>query len=169
MSENPNPREYILNPVDERVDIYSSYDDSLYEQFIGKAKEIFEKYNDKKECNPKNKLLTLMDDKCKNINGKNVHGGFECGDDGKWSGNCIPFYCDFGYYYNHYLKECVRDNCTTLPEDDDDNDSKSSTWKIILIVVVIIIVVLVVGFLLFKFVFKKNVSNKKIENLSLNL
>lgn len=170
MSENPTPREYILNPVDERVDIYSSYDDSLYEQFIEKAKEIFDKYNNKKECNPKNKLLTLMDDKCKNINKKNVHGGFECNDDGKWSQNCKPFYCDFGYFYNHYLKECVRDNCTTVPEnDDDDDDSKSSALKIILIVVGIIIVVAVIGFILFKFVIKKSVKNETIEKLSLNL
>ena len=170
MSENPTPREYILNPVDERVDIYSSYDDSLYEQFIEKAKEIFDKYNNKKECNPKNKLLTLMDDKCKNINKKNVHGGFECNDDGKWSDNCKPFYCDFGYFYNHYLKECVRDNCTTVPEnDDDDDDSKSSAMKIILIVVGIILVVVVIVFILFKFIIKKKVNKEKIEKLSLNL
>ena len=85
------------------------------------------------------------------------------------SENCKPFYCDFGYFYNHYLKECVRDNCTKLPEKDDDNNSKSSTLKIILIVVGIIVVVVVIGFILFKFVFKKSVNNEKIEKLSLNL
>ena len=166
MKENPIPREYILDPVDERVDIYSSYDDSLYDKFIEKGKEIFDKYNNKNECNPKNKLLTLMSDKCKNIK-KNVHGGFECNDEGKWSNKCKPFYCDFGYYYNHYLNECVRDNCTSPPENDDD-DSKNSNGKIIVIVVVIIVIIVVVGFLLFKFIKKKNINNENIEKFSIN-
>ena len=108
-----------------------------------------------------------MNDKCKNINKKKVHGGFECNDDGKWSKNCRPFYCDFGYYYNHHLHECIRDNCTNLPENDDDN--KSSTWKIILIVVGIVVLIVAIVFLIFKFIKKKNVNKENIEKMSLNL
>ena len=38
------PREFIIKPVDERVDIYQAYTDDLYDKFILKAKEIFTKY-----------------------------------------------------------------------------------------------------------------------------
>ena len=38
---NPIPREYQINPVDERVNIYQAYDDSLYDDFIKEAKKNF--------------------------------------------------------------------------------------------------------------------------------
>ena len=55
---NPIPKEYLLYPVDERINIYQKYDDSLYETFIGEAKKIFKKYNEEQKCNPNNLLLT---------------------------------------------------------------------------------------------------------------
>ena len=46
--QNPIPREYLINPVDERVNIYQKYDDSLYDDFIKEAKRIFTEYNEEK-------------------------------------------------------------------------------------------------------------------------
>lgn len=38
---NPTPREYLVFPVDEKINIYQKYDDSLYNDFIKEAKRIF--------------------------------------------------------------------------------------------------------------------------------
>ena len=46
-SSNIIPREYIINPLDERSTFYTYYDDSK-QLFIKVVKSIFEKY--KKEC-----------------------------------------------------------------------------------------------------------------------
>ena len=43
--DNMIPREYKENRVDERVSIYSYFDDSSYEEFKTETKNIFEKYN----------------------------------------------------------------------------------------------------------------------------
>ena len=41
-----------------------------------------------------------------------THGGYECGDDGKWSNKCIPSYCDDEYFFNHTSKMCILLNIT---------------------------------------------------------
>ena len=61
--KTPIPREYIINPVDERSNIYNRYIDSRYDEFINEAKRIFKKY--KKGCNPNNKNMVLYDSHCK--------------------------------------------------------------------------------------------------------
>jgi hypothetical protein len=58
------PEEFQVTPVDERVNIYDSYDDTLYQKFIDKAKEIFKKYNEDNECNPDNNYLYLEAEEC---------------------------------------------------------------------------------------------------------
>ena len=44
--------EYQINSIDERVQIFNSYDDSIYQEFIDEALKIFKKYETK--CNPNN-------------------------------------------------------------------------------------------------------------------
>ena len=120
--ENPLPREYLLDPVDERVDIYEPYTDDNYQLFIDKAKEIFDKYNNKGECNKNNKKLTLepLSDECYVFDDDEfVHGGYECNDEGKWSNVCRKYYCDIGYYYNHYKGKCIRDICANDEGEED--------------------------------------------------
>ena len=113
---NPIPREFIINPVDERVNIYQAYDDSLYEDFIREAKKIFEKYNEGNQCNPDNELLLFEPDngECYNLKDfPNAHGGYQCDKDKKeWSNICKPFYCDIGYYFDTYQSKCIKDICT---------------------------------------------------------
>ena len=105
------PLEYVITPVDEVEEFYEYYSDNNYDKFISIAKKIFNKY--KKECNPKNKKLVLVNSECDKIFKNNyTHGGYECGDDGKWSSNCIPSYCDIGYIFDHAKNECIIDACS---------------------------------------------------------
>ena len=36
-----------------------------------------------------------------------TYGGYEYGDDGKWSNICKPFYCDENYYFDYVNQKCV--------------------------------------------------------------
>ena len=119
IQDNPIPREYLLDPVDEVVDIYEPYTDDKYQIFINKAQEIFKKYNDDGYCNIKNKKL-LLDanngiDCYKFEDDEFAHGGYLCGDDGKWTNTCKKYYCDIGYYFNQYNQKCERDICANDP------------------------------------------------------
>ena len=103
------PLEYLVTPIDERVEIYQHYKDNIYELFIDNAKKIINKY--KKECNPRNKKLVFITNKCDDkFENKYTHGGYECGDNGFWSDKCIPSYCDNEYAFNHHLKKCIKIN-----------------------------------------------------------
>ena len=100
------PLEYSITPVDERVEIFEYLKSSTYQSFIDEAKKIFDKY--KNQCNPKNKKLVLVSSDCDNkFNNGYTHGGYECGDDGKWSNKCVPSYCDPGNVFNYTSKICV--------------------------------------------------------------
>ena len=107
--KTPIPREYAVDLVDERVPIYSSYSDDLYESFLSHADKIFKKYES--ECNKDNKKLILDDEDC-TFDG-HERGGHPCGDDGKWDySKCEAYYCDdTDYYYDQFLKKCVLDKC----------------------------------------------------------
>lgn len=100
------PLEYSVTPVDERVEIFEYLKSSTYQSFIDEAKKIFDKY--KNQCNPKNKKLVFVSSDCDNkFNNGYTHGGYECGDDGKWSNKCVPSYCDPGNVFNYTSKICV--------------------------------------------------------------
>ena len=106
------PREYSLDPVDFRINIYSDYSDEKYNEFIDEALKIYKSINEDNNCNKNNDKLLLHSDNCYNINGDvHAHGGYKCGDDEKWNmSNCQPYYCDFGYYFDQIQKKCIE-NC----------------------------------------------------------
>ena len=110
---NPIPREYTLEPVDYRVDIYSRYSDDLYEKFIKEGLEVHKLFNNGSYCNAKNDKLLLHDEKCKTIKGDEyAHGGFKCNNESRWDkGQCEAYYCDIGYYYDHFEGKCKKE-CT---------------------------------------------------------
>ena len=125
--ENPIPREFLINPVDERVNIFQAYDDSLYNDFINEAKKIFKKYNIDKECNPNNELLLFEPDggECYNFeNISHAHGGYQCDKETKhWSSICKPYYCDIGYYFDTYKNICVEDIRTERGGEEKEKDN----------------------------------------------
>ena len=149
-----SPREYIINPIDERSNIFGRYDDSRYDEFINESKIIFNKY--KNECNKDNKNLLLKSDSCNNfINDKYARGGYECGDDGKWNKSlCKPYYCINGYYFDTYHKQCKKDICYY------------SYYKrkliIIFLVVLIIILLIILAILLYCRYSKNNEDYNKL-------
>ena len=113
------PREYLLDPVDEIVEIYEPYTDDKLDSFIKEAEIIFDKYNNKGQCNPNNTNLLFDTENCYNFSDEKVaHGGYTCGADGNWDDtNCKKYYCDIGYYYNKVEGKCIRDICANDPDE----------------------------------------------------
>ena len=98
------PEEFTVNYIDERVNLYNAYDDSLYEDFVEEAKKIFDKYKNK--CNPNNKYLKYLSDEC-TFENNYTHGGYICDENGYWSNICAPFYCDEDYYFDYVSQKCI--------------------------------------------------------------
>ena len=71
--------------VEERIDIYElNDDDSKYDKFIEKAKEIFKKYNENNKCNKDYSYLLFEPNDKKSHKIKNdsyAHGGYESNKD----------------------------------------------------------------------------------------
>ena len=112
------PLEFEVAPVDEIVDIYEKFDDSNYDIFIEVAKKIYLKYNSANNCNVNNKKIVLVTSECDGKFGnKYTHGGFLCGDDGKWTKVCVASYCDVGYIFDYNKKECIVDVCSVIEEE----------------------------------------------------
>ena len=112
---NPKtPMEFLIYPVDEISTIYKAYNDNIYQRFMDEAKRIFTKYEN--ECNTANKFLYKETEECDSkISIPKAHGGYICGEDGKWDTNqCIAAYCDDGYYLNDDRTECIRNPCDDI-------------------------------------------------------
>ena len=138
--KNQVPKEYQLNPVDERVNIYQTYSDDIYDDFILEGLSIFEKYQT--QCNQKNKKLTLFTTDCLNIE-EHTHGGKVCDDNGKWSDECVPVYCDLGYYFDYYTKKCEEEICLKDKGKEDGNNKgniDNINWMILAIFILSILV-----------------------------
>ena len=163
--KNPIPREYLIHPVDERVNIFESYNDSLYDQFINEAKIIFTKYNDDQKCNPNN-LDLLYDPQNKNEcyvfeNDTHAHGGYECDPvTGNWSNICNPYYCDIGYYFDKYQNKCIKDICTETEEEKKEDEDKFLMIFMFVVVALVACSIVIVVIIIFV------VKNKKPERLS---
>ena len=164
-TKNPTPREYLIHPVDERVNIFESYNDSLYDQFISEAKNILSKYNDEQKCNPNN-LDLLYDPLNKNEcyvfeNDTHAHGGYECDPEtGKWSNICKPYYCDIGYYFDKYQNKCIKDICTETEEEKKEDEDKFLMIFMFVVVALVACSIVIVVIIIFV------VKNKKPERLS---
>jgi len=105
------PLSFKVNPVDEVTDIYHDYDDGYYNEFIGAAKNIFEKYTT--QCNKDNLNLVLENDQCKLENEK-AYGGYKCSPEGVWTQECQNSYCEIGYFYDKDTNSCIRDQCANF-------------------------------------------------------
>lgn len=107
------PLEYEVVLEDEKSDIFINFDGDSYDTFIIKAKKIFEKYET--ECNPNNTKLLKISDECDSkFPNDYTHGGYECGEDGKWTNKCVASYCDPGYFFHIEKKKCVKDVCSSI-------------------------------------------------------
>ena len=164
------PLEYEITPVDEMSNLYffSFDDEEEYNQYVNNSLKIFEKYRN--YCNPKNKKLVFVTDKCDGkFKSSYTHGGYLCGDDGKWTETCVPSYCDIGYIFDHINQECIVDACSEQSNSQDDdpsgNDSKSYFKTVILIVVPVIIAIILI-ILLIICIKRRKKNNKEIESVN---
>ena len=151
------PREYTINPIDERSLIYGSYDDSRYLEFVNEGKNIIEKYTTK--CNPDNLNLLLKNDSCK-FGNSFIHGGMECSKNGYWGNECKPYYCDSGYYFDTYEKICKKDKCKSTYE-----NSNLLMFIIISIIIVVLLICLSIIGCYYCYSRKKEISSIDIGTL----
>ena len=100
------PLEYVVTPVDERVNIFHHYKDIHYNLFVKEALKIFDKY--KTRCNPNNKKLLSFDKDLEQLNYKLYFGGYECDDDGFWSDKYKETFCKEDYVYNYHFNDCIE-------------------------------------------------------------
>ena len=147
------PEEFVVNLVDERINIYNDYSDNLYQTFIDEAKKILEKY--KTNCNVNNKYMKLLNEECK-FDNEYTHGGYQCGNDGKWTKTCSPFYCDEDYYFEYNSQKCLFWN-ESYKEEFQGNDNFFYA-----ILIIILVLVLIMGSILL-ILYKKNIICEKKE------
>ena len=183
----PIPREYIINPIDERSNIYGFYNDDRYLEFINEAKRIFKKYES--ECNNDNKNMVFLNDSCK-FNDKNKIGGNKC-INGKWSKNeCQVSNCKFEYTFDTFKKECEGKNMTQQELENNKfingiveeleqksnqignktkkitNNTNFGKYKIIIVIFIITVsVLLIIAFILIFVYFHKNKNNNEGESM----
>lgn len=150
--ESHIPQEYDVQTPDKRINIFNNYDDAFYQEFINEAIEVLDSY--KENCNPNHKMLVLFSDECKFDN--HLHGGYACGSDSKWNNksDCIPTYCDSGYYYNKISNSCIKYPMEEEGGKEGENGKEkenggknNKNWVIIVIIIcaaVILIVVLLI-------------------------
>ena len=185
------PLEYVITPVDESQPFYKEFSDENYKDFIKLAKNIHQKY--KTECNPKNKKLVKVSSECdKYFENNYTHGGYECGDDGKWSNKCVPSYCDLEYMFDYNESRCVKDYCSDLrkeenkdkdkdkdkesdrpnEDDEDDDDDGMTTTELVIIIcasVVVVIVVIIIIVMLFLNKKKKDSHEELLSSISMSI
>jgi hypothetical protein len=131
------PLEYVVTPVDERMELYENFNESNYDVFVNKAKEIFSKYQ--KKCSKINKNLVLFNSNC-TFKENNLHGGNPCGDDGEWNiSKCVPSYCDNNYIFDKKNQQCLVDNCLIIEKYSFYYFFMIVFWISILIIIVMIV------------------------------
>ena len=167
---NPNnlshPLEYEITPIDEVVNIYSI--ENNYETFIKESFNILERY--KTNCNSNNKKILLISKECDDIfNNSYTHGGYICGDDGKWTNTCVASYCDYGYLFDHTKNECIVDICSQSNHESEPQPKPETDNHIILIIILVLVfIILIIIIIVVCLIKRKNRSNNEIESVNKN-
>ena len=164
--ESHIPQEYDVQTPDKIINIYNTYNEIYYQDFIKEAIKVLDWYQD--NCNPDHKMLVLLSDKCKFDN--HLHGGYSCGSDSKWNiSNCVAVYCDSGYYYNKISNSCILYPISKEIE----NEKDEMIWLIILLssicgALILIIVVLIILYKKKKLCFKQIKKNEESSDYNIN-
>ena len=159
------PLEYEITPVDEMVNSYFSGQPQDYEEIVKYSLEIFEKY--KTKCNPNNKRLVFVTNKCDGkFKNSYTHGGYICGDDGNWTDTCVPSYCDEGYFFDPLHKECIVDVCFKSSNPTPTPETKKKNYVLIVILVLVGVIIIILIILLIIFIRRRRRKNNDIENIN---
>ena len=135
------PREFLVDEIDERSPI-SEYLEESISMFSNYTKYIVQKYT--KQCNKDNKRLVLIDNKCDEIVHKideHAFGGYECGNNGKWSDKCVIAGCHEGFLFDFMNQKCIEDVCYNRLSD------ATTTMLLILITIIIGCLLVVIIFI----------------------
>ena len=162
------PFEYTFNEVDERIELYSYFDEENYDFMIDEANRIINKY--KKECNKNNLKLVLFNDECKFPDDEHGRGGYGCGDDVKWNySSCVKTYCEDGYYMDLNDNMCKKNICLKhkvkegYPKFDDDKDDNGNSKLVIIIIIIVICLIIIIGAII---LYKKYKNKKIVDNIN---
>ena len=92
------PLEYEVNPIDDRLDFYLSYNgnDDNYLTIVEKSMLLLSQLDSK--CYKNNKKIVKISKDCDELFGNiYTHGGYICSEEGVWTYECEPTYCEMGY------------------------------------------------------------------------
>ena len=105
----------------------------------------------KTNCNPNNKKLLKLTNECdKTFKNKYTHGGYECGNDKKWSTKCVASYCDIGYIFDHEQNKCVADGCSKYKKEEKKEKTKAYVYVLISIGILVLLIVIVFAIICIK-------------------
>ena len=85
----------------------------------------------------------MLNNECDKNFKKYTYGGYECGDDGKWSNICKPFYCHKNYYFDYAKQKCVRDIIAKKIKELKNEEESENTIKISKLLFFILIIIYV--------------------------
>jgi len=113
----PIPRDYTLSYIDKHLGVYphvthftTEYDDDTVDQIIDRSLALRQEFQE--TCNPKNKRLMFVTEKCKSSDKNAMFSGYQCGDDGKWDkSKCFISTCKPGYHVDFKNNNCVPSPC----------------------------------------------------------
>ena len=122
------PLEYEVNAVDDRLKFFLNFngDDNNYLNIIKQSISILNALDSK--CYENNKKIVKISENCEGKFGnKFTHGGYLCSDEGYWSDECVPSYCDMGYIFDEKNNVCVKDPYSSIEykeEEEENNENE---------------------------------------------
>ena len=125
LEETNVPLEYEVNQIDDRLDFFASYNgnDDNYLKIVKRALLIL--YNLDNNCYSNNKKIVKISENCDGEFGnKYTHGGYLCSDEGYWTEECVPSFCDMGYIFDEKNKICIKDICSSIKEDESEEENE---------------------------------------------
>ena len=121
------PLEYEVNPVDDRLDFHLDYNgnDDNYLTILESAIILLQNLDN--SCYNNNKKIVKISENCDGQFGNEfTHGGYLCSDDGHWTEECVPTYCDIGYIFDEANKICVKDICSSINDDEQEEEKEEN-------------------------------------------
>ena len=119
------PLEYEVNPIDDRLDFHLNYNgnDDNYLAIVESAIIFLQNFDNM--CYNNNKKIVKISENCDGqFENEFTHGGYLCSDDGYWTEECVPTYCDIGYIFDESNKICVKDICSSINDDEKEEENE---------------------------------------------
>jgi len=107
------PGDYTIAPIDVHTGYFDNFDRNNMTDvnaLLSKTLDVFSNFST--ACNPKNKRLLSVSEKCQSKDANAVRSGFMCNSDGEWDENsCRIAACREGYVVDFENNKCVPNPC----------------------------------------------------------